>query len=364
MLCSKCQVIVMRNALAYGGKMKRKAFVCVLIVMVLFVFGCTGVHAAEPAANGGYTLNTIQEKLNMEDAYETLNWFYYEENSSEVWQVKIRPEDNCFTEYQNCYRMSKEGKREYYMSFSSYYPEIGYKGFVQLMICENSPEHLEAMAVYKNYCIFSSDNDSMIYMVTPLEDGNYIWICFQKEHKGDGWKQYETYLYTLIDTILVEKMDKCQLEGTSYLKLYELGWSSEGGGHLYLDSQKVSLDEQLTLDLSGYSVADFNRDITYAQPADSCEYAIRVMDDTFVNGSYFYFPILYVSNANDTYYASELTADKYKMSEKKLNGISFEVYTEKEEYGNCYYKYATEDGYFLFQKCSDDFESHLRDIIL
>ncbi len=384
--------------------MKKIILIALMTLCMACCFAGCGKNAGETTASGGASGNAkesddadskqatssdgydLQDTLTLEEAYQTLNWFYFEESNDDVWQVKIRPEENHFVHYENYYQ-EREGKDAWYsMYFSSYYPEIDYEGWIGVRILETTPdsmrEGIESIingnpgaglqyeeAEYNGFTILNPTYEETMDMVKPLSDGKCLIITFQKETETDTIAMYEPYLHTLMDdTIVPTKIKKSALDGTPYLTLFEMGWNSTGGGHLYLDSQKIKLDDKLTLDVSKYSLADFGEDIIYE--FETCEYALLLMDHDCVieegssstTGSYFAFPLIFVSNENDPYSVEKLTSEFYNISTKTIAGIEFEVYEELDGY-NSYYKYTTEDGYYLFYNYEKDFDERLAQMI-
>jgi len=120
------------------------------------------------------------------------------------------------------------------------------------------------------------------------------------------------------------------------------------------------LDDKLTLDLYGYSVGSINEGINNTT-GYSFEYGIEMMSETWneEKENYTTFNILYVSDDGNGDLKDEISND-YTVTEKVINGYTFECYTRGYK---DFYKYYVDEGYYLIEFLHGDKEI-LKEIIL
>ena len=127
--------------------------------------------------------------------------------------------------------------------------------------------------------------------------------------------------------------------------------------YLYLNSKKVSLDENLTFDFSEYNVRGFNT--TEAESADygvlyggHAEYTVAMekiypmekgnpSDET----RYLSMEINYIADENDGQYDELLSSSDYTEKELSIGGVIFTQYAG--DLTKSYLKYEADDGYYL-----------------
>jgi len=312
----------------------------------------------------------IKDTLSMKEAYTTLNWFFNQERTNDVYQVKINIVETQITDYINQYNTLFSGEIAYLMTFDN---EIN-NGFYMKFVESNYSDYLKGLLLYKNtfndyvqyedvysgYNIVTNNCEEDVVMYKELTDSYSFVICLEKENDSDNLDKYISYCQKLIDNITIQKLDKKLFNNTGYLKLYEKGWMSAGGGHLYLNSKKISLDDKLTLDLYGYSVGSINEGINNTT-GYSFEYGIEMMSETWneEKENYTTFNILYVSDDGNGDLKDEISND-YTVTEKVINGYTFECYTRGYK---DFYKYYVDEGYYLIEFLHGDKEI-LKEIIL
>ena len=359
----------------------KKLIIFIMGIGILFtITGCS--KDKEETKNNSSTKEETKEQkdfsftetLSMDEAFNTLNWFHNQDDKH-VWQVSIKVLENKLSKYNMSSIIKSSKEKEYFVTFrTKNLPEN--KNYIKLMIQDNTYENYkktydmykkiyndyeETESTYNDYNIFNNNYKDSIDMIKEISDSEILIISLQKNSAKDKVDYYETYIKTLIDTVTYKKHDYSSFKNTHYLSNYKQGWNSSGGGHLYLNSSTIKIDDKLTLDLSDYSVADINDGADNKLNENSFKYGMIMMHHKYEDDKYFNFNIYYIENTGDTYYKQEFASGNYDMSIVKVNDVEFEHYKHKTK-GDSYYKYNTTNGYYLFNKY-EDFQKEFETIV-
>lgn len=351
---------------------KSKLGLIIGIVAIVVVVTVGVILLSNNKNEDGNTLNSdttnsklsIVDTLPIEKSFNHLNWFYTVDDMTDVWNVNVDFISNKIQSYTNTYK-NYNSKTLYSMHLTGLINNnlnnINIKFDVENKdTYKQNQEYIVSYYSdfkyyedeYKDYDIITSNYDNMIRLYKEVGPSYYFTILITKNVMTDDLENYKEYYQNLVDTVIIKKLNKNEFKNTSYLTLYPMGWHSNGGGHFYLNSKKVKIDN-MTFDFEGYSVANVNSGFVWKEAwKNHYDYAITMMKDTpeHIDGSdsYFSFGIIYVSNKkDDTVIKDYFVQNNYEISNKKINGYNFVYYKDTVEY-NDYFMYETNDGYYLF----------------
>lgn len=305
--------------------------------------------------------------VEFDNAVNALNWFY--NNDDSYYQVKIKENIKKIKEINNEVNSPMTLNQKLLSGFSYEFNDgikirIGFSNdsiesiekFIS-MLASSEEESIQKES-YNNFDILHFNKASYTYACKKLNNNNYFYVLVDHE---DSSMDYISICKKYIDKINVNKIDSKLVKNSGYITKYKEGWFSvKDGYHQYLDKNNIKLDENLTLNLKGYAVAQVNLD----KLGNNYEYAIKMMSEEYDENDkkYISFDIAKFDK-NETCEVLESITNNPKSSSKELTLNNAKVVLYNYNYTQIL-KYDTSDGYYVFMSESfEGFEDLLRNIL-